>query len=148
MDSISAVRRSANMSRIRSKDTEPEMLIRRMLHALGYRYSLHRRDLPGVPDVVFPGRGRVIFVQGCFWHQHKKCVDGKMPSSRIEYWKPKLLRNVERDRQNISKLRHAGWKVMSLWECEVANHESVRERLIHFLGPVKSNREKRGYHSR
>ena len=89
MDSLSTARRSANMSRIRSKDTKPELLIRRMLHGLGYRYSLHRRDLPGVPDLVFPSRKKVILVHGCFWHQHKGCSDGRLPKSHKEYWLPK-----------------------------------------------------------
>src|SRR5919109_4870578 len=119
MDSISAARLSANMSRIRSKDTKPEMLIRRMLHALGYRYSLHRRDLPGAPDLVFPSRKKVILVHGCFWHQHTGCIDGRLPKSREGYWLPKLLRNVKRDRRNIGRLRRGGWKVIKVWECEV-----------------------------
>ncbi len=135
MDSLSSERRSANMARIRSKDTKPEMLIRRMLHGLGYRYRLHRRDLPGAPDLVFPSRKKVIFVHGCFWHQHKGCFDGRMPKSRTDYWQPKLLRNVERDRCNISKLRRSGWEVMKLWECDVLKDESLQERLIDFLSP-------------
>jgi DNA mismatch endonuclease (patch repair protein) len=134
MDSLSTARRSANMSRIRSKDTKPELLIRRMLHGLGYRYSLHRRDLPGVPDLVFPSRKKVILVHGCFWHQHKGCSDGRPPKSRKEYWLPKLLRNVERDGRNISKLRRNKWSVILLWECEIANVDSIRKRLVHFLG--------------
>jgi DNA mismatch endonuclease (patch repair protein) len=142
MDSLTPARRSANMSRIRSKDTKPEMLIRRMLHGLGYRYSLHRRDLPGAPDLVFPARRKIIFVQGCFWHQHKGCVDGKIPKSRIEYWKPKLLRNVERDRQNISKLRRSGWKVLTLWECDIPKDGGLQRWLVRFLGaPPKSNQD-------
>jgi DNA mismatch endonuclease (patch repair protein) len=136
MDSVSTERRSANMSRIRSKDTKPEMLIRRMLHALGYRYALHRRDLPGVPDLVFPARRKIILVHGCFWHQHKGCIDGRVPKSRLDYWGPKLLRNVERDRRNISKLRRGGWKVLKLWECDVLKAIDLGEHLAQFLGPV------------
>lgn len=134
MDTVSSSRRSEIMSRIKSSDTRPEMQVRRLLHRLGYRYALHRRDLPGVPDLVFPSRRKIIFVQGCFWHQHKRCVDGRMPKSRIAYWKPKLLRNVERDRQVISKLRRDGWKVMTLWECDIPKTDSLRERLVRFLG--------------
>jgi DNA mismatch endonuclease (patch repair protein) len=133
MDSLSKERRSQNMARIRSKDTKPEMLIRRMLHGLGYRYSLHKSDLPGSPDLVFPARKKIILVQGCFWHQHKGCIDGRVPKSRLDYWEPKLLRNVERDRQNISKLRRGGWKVMKVWECDTANIDYLRERLVMFL---------------
>jgi DNA mismatch endonuclease, patch repair protein len=134
MDSLSAERRSANMSRIRSKNTQPEMIVRRLLHGLGYRYSLHRRDLPGAPDLVFPSRKKIIFVHGCFWHQHKGCIDGRMPKSRADYWQPKLLRNIQRDRRNLSKLRRGGWKVLRLWECDVLKAADVRERLVQFLG--------------
>ena len=134
MDSVSSSLRSEIMSRIRSSDTRPEMQIRRLLHRLGYRYALHRRDLPGVPDLVFPSRKKIVFIQGCFWHQHKGCIDGRIPKSRVSYWKPKLLRNVERDRLNISKLRRSGWGVMLAWECEAANPETVRKRLTRFLG--------------
>lgn len=137
MDLISAARRSLNMSRIRSKDTKPEMLIRRMLHRLGYRYSLHRRDLPGAPDLVFPSRRKVILVHGCFWHQHKRCIDGRLPKSREDYWLPKLLRNVERDRRNVAKLRRGGWKVMKVWECDVLSDRNLQERLVRFLGRRK-----------
>jgi DNA mismatch endonuclease, patch repair protein len=134
MDSVSSSRRSEIMSRIRSSDTRPEMQVRRLLHGLGYRYALHRRDLPGVPDLVFPARRRIIFVQGCFWHQHKGCVDGRIPKSRIDYWKPKLLQNMKRDRRNISKLRRSGWKVLTVWECEIAKIEQAGRRLTRFLG--------------
>ena len=138
MDSISTARRSANMRRIRCKDTKPEMLIRRMLHGLGYRYSLHRRDLPGAPDLVFPSRRKIVLVHGCFWHQHAGCIDGRRPKSREDYWLPKLRRNVERDRRNISKLRGSGWKVMKVWECDVIKADGLRERLVRFLGPTNS----------
>ena len=122
------------MSRIRSSDTQPEMQIRRLLHGLGYRYILHKRDLPGVPDLVFPSRRKIVFIQGCFWLQLNGCTDGRIPKSRVSYWKPKLQRNVERDRLNSSKLRRAGWKVMSVWECDAAKPDTVRKRLTRFLG--------------
>ena len=134
MDSVSTKRRSEIMSRIRSSDTRPEMQVRRLLHGLGYRYVLHRRDLPGAPDLVFPSRRKIVFVQGCFWHQHKGCIDGRIPKSRVSYWKPKLQHNVERDRLNISKLRRGGWRVMLVWECDAANPDTLRKRLTHFLG--------------
>jgi DNA mismatch endonuclease (patch repair protein) len=110
------------------------MQVRRLLHGLGYRYVLHRRDLPGVPDLVFPSRKTIIFVHGCFWHQHKGCLDGRIPKSRASYWKPKLQRNVERDRRNISKLRWRGWRVIQVWECDIANADTLRKRLVRFLG--------------
>lgn len=137
MDSVSAARRSEIMARISSKDTKPEMLIRRMLHRLGYRYALHNRKLAGAPDLVFPSRKKIIFVHGCFWHQHKGCIDGRMPKSREDYWKPKLLRNVERDRRNISKLRRSGWGVLKVWDCDTANTETLLGRLVRFLGPPR-----------
>ncbi|MGA8764048.1 MAG: DNA mismatch endonuclease Vsr [Candidatus Sulfotelmatobacter sp.] len=135
MDSISSSRRSENMSRIRSCDTRPEMQVRRLLHGIGYRYVLHRRDLPGVPDLVFPSRRKIVLVQGCFWHLHKGCIDGRIPKSRVSYWKTKLEGNVERDRLNISRLRHGGWKVMLVWECQTAKLDNLRKRLTRFLGP-------------
>ena len=140
MDSISPSRRSEIMSRIRSSDTRPEMQVRRLLHRLGYRYVLHRRDLPGVPDLVFPSRRKIVFIHGCFWHQHKGCIDGRIPKSRVSYWKPKLRRNVERDRRSISKLRHGGWKVMLVWECDAAKPDTVRKRLVRFLGAPRQKR--------
>lgn len=127
------------MARIRSKDTKPEMLIRRMLHRLGYRYALHNRKLPGAPDLVFPSRRKIILVHGCFWHQHKGCIDGRMPKSRQDYWRPKLIRNVERDRRNLAKMRRVGWKVIKIWECETANADRLLDRLVRFLGPARHN---------
>jgi len=97
MDKLTAERRSANMRAIRSKGTKPEMRVRRLIHTLGYRYRLHRKDLPGKPDLVFPGRRCVIFVHGCFWHQHAGCREGRPPRSNSGYWTPKLSRTVERD---------------------------------------------------
>jgi DNA mismatch endonuclease, patch repair protein len=140
MDSISPLRRSENMSRIRSSGTRPEMRVRSLLHGLGYRYALHRRNLPGVPDIVFPSRMKIIFVQGCFWHQHKGCIDGRLPKSRVSYWKPKLQRNVERDRANISKLRRAGWSVMMIWECDTNKPGLLLGRMARFLGKPGSLR--------
>src|ERR1700761_3512616 len=96
-DHLSPERRSKKMSRISSKDTKPELVVRRLLHGLGYRYRLHRKDLPGKPDLVFTKRKKVIFVHGCFWHQHSECREGRIPGSRLDYWEAKLKRNVERD---------------------------------------------------
>src|SRR5271167_502830 len=121
MDRLSAERRSFNMSRIRSVDSKPELLLRRSLHAAGYRYRLHVSSLPGRPDIVLPKRRKVIFVHGCFWHQHTGCKDGRTPRSRLEYWEPKLKRNRERDAAAIDELQSQGWRVMVVWECEVGN---------------------------
>ncbi len=109
------------MSGIRSKGMKPEMTVRRLLHSMGYRYRLHRRDLPGKPDLVFPGRRKVIFVHGCFWHQHAdpSCKIVRRPKSNREYWLPKLEQNVIRDAENRARLEELGWQVLVIWECEV-----------------------------
>lgn len=117
MDNTDPATRSAVMSRIRSRDTKPEMAVRRALHAAGLRYRLHRKELPGRPDLVFPGRRIALFVHGCFWHQHG-CRLSHAPASRLEYWGPKLRRNKERDAGNVKALEAAGWTVMQIWECE------------------------------
>jgi len=133
MDKLDAQRRSENMRQIRSKNTKPEMLLRSLLHKAGYRFRLHRRDLPGKPDIVFPGRRKVIFVHGCFWHQHPGCREGRLPGTRQDYWRPKLERNVERDAATIEQLRALGWQVLTVWECETGNAEPVKDRLRAFL---------------
>lgn len=112
------ISRSENMSRIRGKDTKPEMKVRRLVHGLSFRYRLHRRDLPGSPDLAFPGRRVAIFVHGCFWHRHIGCANCTTPKSRVEFWTDKFAKNVERDRRAISDLERLGWRVMTIWECE------------------------------
>lgn len=134
MDHLTPERRSENMAAIKGKDTAPEMLVRRLLHKAGYRYRLHRRDLPGRPDMVFPGRRAVIFVHGCFWHQHDATECGaRPPKSNRDYWLTKLRRNVERDAKNVEALIAAGWRVLVVWECEVCDEEVLKQRLINFL---------------
>jgi DNA mismatch endonuclease (patch repair protein) len=120
------------MRRIRSKDTTPELVVRRLVTKLGYRYRLHVKDLPGKPDLTFRGRKRVIFIHGCFWHQHANCRDGRIPGSRPEYWVPKLQRNVERDAGHANALRELGWDVLIVWECETAD-PSLPQRIDEFL---------------
>jgi DNA mismatch endonuclease (patch repair protein) len=124
---------SQRMARIRKTDTKPEMLVRRMLHALGYRYRLHRRDLPGNPDIVFASRRKLIFVHGCFWHQHGCRLGAKQPRARPEYWLPKLQRNKERDLRNLQALKEAGWSTLALWECELSDTSALERRLRKFL---------------
>jgi DNA mismatch endonuclease (patch repair protein) len=126
VDTISPDRRSDNMRRIRSKGTKPEMIVRRLVHSLGYRFRLHKRDLPGRPDIVLRRLKRVIEVKGCFWHQHRGCIDSRIPKSRIEYWSPKLRGNVRRDKKNLTELRKLGWRVLLLWECEVHKTAAVK----------------------
>ena len=137
MDRISSETRSRNMSKIRSGDTKPEMLVRRLLHRAGYRYRLHRMDLPGKPDLVFGPRRKVIFIHGCFWHQHD-CLDGRKPQSNTGYWHAKLERNVKRDRQNVEQLIQSGWDVLTLWECEMKSADALLGRLREFLGEPRS----------
>src|ERR1700731_843549 len=115
----SAAERSENMSRIRSKDTAPELCVRRLAHAMGYRYRLHGKELPGTPDLVFRSRRKVIFIHGCFWHQHGQCRAGRIPRSNADYWIPKLTRNIDRHRVAEAALNKAGWTVLVIWECEI-----------------------------
>ena len=132
-DVMSPEDRSRVMSRIRGKDTNPEMCVRRLVHSFGYRYRLHVRDVPGCPDLVFPSRRKVIFVHGCFWHRHG-CRKGRsMPSTRSGFWTEKLAKNVERDRRVRRKLRRMGWAVHVVWECQVRDSEEVGARLSAFL---------------
>ena len=134
-DRLTPEHRSENMRRIRSRDTSPEMAVRRLVHSMGFRFRLHVSELPGKPDLVFPRLSRIIEVRGCFWHQHPGCSDSHIPKSRISYWKPKLRRNQERDEENRLKLEKLGWKVLVIWECDVRNRKKISSRLERFLGP-------------
>jgi DNA mismatch endonuclease (patch repair protein) len=133
MDKLSPERRSANMRRIRSKDTSPELALRKLIHGLGYRFRLHRKDLPGKPDLVFPSRRKVIFVHGCFWHQHRGCIDGRMPKSNTSYWLPKLANNKTRDKKNRSRLARLGWKSLVIWDCQTRDGKKLKQQLKAFL---------------
>lgn len=123
------------MAAIKSKGMKPEMIVRRLVHGMGYRYRLHRKGLPGKPDLVFGPKNKVIFVHGCFWHQHEKseCLDGRAPKSNTSYWGPKLQRNVERDRSNLLELSALGWDVLVIWECETKDSDALRQRVREFL---------------
>lgn len=123
VDQVSSERRSVNMAKIKDKNTGPEMRTRKAAHALGFRFRLHRKDLPGKPDLVFPKHKVALFVHGCFWHQHEDCRRASTPKSRTEYWTKKLARNVERDRQNRPALLALGWNPVVIWECET--HDPV-----------------------
>ena len=128
--------RSATMRAVRSKDTTPELALRRMLHASGYRYRLHRKDLPGSPDVAFPGRRKAIFVHGCFWHGHDCKRGARRPKDNADYWTAKLARNRARDASAQTALAAMGWETLTVWECETPKHREavLHERLIRFLG--------------
>ena len=135
MDRISPSARSANMKALRSKGMRPEMAVRRLVHRMGYRYRLHAKDLLGKPDLVFRSRRKVVFVHGCFWHQHcdESCQVTHRPRTNLEYWLPKLARNVERDEENRACLEEQGWRVLTIWECEVNEPELIQDRIRTFL---------------
>lgn len=135
-DRISGQRRSYNMRRIRSIDTSPEIAVRGMAYHAGFRYRLNRKELPGRPDLSFLSRRKIVFVHGCFWHQHPsaKCADSRLPESNSDYWTPKLQRNIERDAKNQRMLEEDGWQVLVLWECEIESQPKQTEKtLVEFL---------------
>ena len=120
-----APERSRLMARIKGKNTKPELIVRRVLHALGYRFRLHRGDLPGRPDIVLPKYRTAIFVHGCFWHRHSECSKASMPKTRTEFWQDKFAMNVARDQRNVEALKAAGWHVLIVWECETKRVEAI-----------------------
>ncbi|MGH2506017.1 MAG: very short patch repair endonuclease [Ktedonobacteraceae bacterium] len=124
-DIVDKETRSRMMSGIRGKDTKPEVAVRSYLHKKGFRFRLHRKDLPGKPDIILPKYKIVIFVHGCFWHRHKNCEYAYMPKSNLLFWNKKFSENVARDKRSIKALKHAGWDVLVLWECEIGNNELV-----------------------
>ncbi len=133
VDTVSPEVRSRIMAQVKSKGMKPEMKVRRLLHGLGYRYRLHRSDLPGRPDLVFPSRQKVIFVNGCFWHYHRGCGRVRIPATNRDYWVGKLERNRDRDERNLSLLEEMGWSAMTTWECELRDMETETARLVGFL---------------
>jgi DNA mismatch endonuclease (patch repair protein) len=132
VDRLDPEARGRLMAAVRSKDTKPEMVVRRLLHAMGYRFRLHRRDLPGMPDLVLPGRSKAIMVHGCFWHGHG-CPAGRLPKSRLEFWRPKIAGNRARDARNIRALRRSGWSVSVIWTCQMGDLQRLEKRLRRFL---------------
>lgn len=129
------------MKSVGTKNTGPELIVRRLLHRLGYRYRLHPKHLPGRPDIAFIGHKKAIFVHGCFWHGHE-CQKGRAPKSKLDYWGPKLIANRERDARKEAELRSLGWEVVTVWQCELTDEEELETRLTAFLGPaVKSDRQ-------
>jgi DNA mismatch endonuclease (patch repair protein) len=132
MDVLTKKERSKQMALVRSKDTKPELLVRRLVHRLGYRFRLHQRDLPGRPDMVFPSKKKIIFVHGCFWHGHT-CRLGRMPKSRLEYWVQKIARNHQRGLAVVRQLRAKRWRCLVLWECQLRDLDKLTVRVRHFL---------------
>jgi len=139
MDTLSPKERSERMSRIRGKNSKPEMKLRRLVHGMGFRYRLHVKDLPGKPDLVFKSRKAVIFVHGCFWHRHRGCKLARLPKSRVDFWTEKLESNRKRDILVREKLRKAGWRVLVVWECQLADTAKTSQLVRAFL--TKDNRE-------
>jgi DNA mismatch endonuclease (patch repair protein) len=125
--------RSRNMSAIKSKNTKPEITVRKLLHSMGYRFRLHKKDLPGSPDIVLPKYKTVIFVHGCFWHRHQNCKYASNPKTRREFWEKKFKENIERDKKTQEKLKNLGWKTNIVWECEVKNREILILKLEEIL---------------
>ncbi len=129
MDSLTQERRSWNMSRIRGKDTRPEMIVRSLLHSLGYRFRLNRKDIPGKPDIVLPKYQTAIYVHGCYWHRHQACHLAYTPKSNLEFWNKKFTRNVERDAEVRESLKGTDWKQLVIWECETRDQSKLTKRL-------------------
>lgn len=136
-DRVSAAMRSEIMRAVRSKNTAPELLVRKLIFSLGYRYRIHRKDLPGTPDIVFPGRKKVVFVHGCFWHGHC-CKKGRLPKSRTDYWEQKIRLNKRRDALVCKRLRSGGWSVLKIWQCQLVDIDTVTTRLTRFLDAIEN----------
>ena len=134
-DIVDAATRSRMMAGIQGKNTKPEMIVRKYLHSRGYRFRLHRKDLPGRPDLVLPKYMLAIFVHGCFWHRHTHCFYAKMPSTRVDFWREKLSKNVERDLVQVAQLIEMGWRVLVIWECGIKASDGA----LSFEGAIASN---------
>lgn len=134
-DVVTPEQRSRNMSKIKGKNTKPEMIVRSTCHDLGLRYRLHRKDLPGTPDLVFPKHRLCLFVHGCFWHRHPGCKYAYTPKSRLDFWLPKLAKNVERDTKAQRALEAAGWRVSIIWECQTKNTDALRSEIKKMIDP-------------
>jgi DNA mismatch endonuclease, patch repair protein len=132
-DKFSRAKRSAIMAKVKSKNTAPEVLVRRLLHGLGFRFRLHRSDIPGTPDIVLPRHRKAILIHGCFWHGHSRCKRAKTPVTNAEFWLSKIAKNKARDRKAKRKLREQGWKVLELWQCQLKSIENLVGRLEAFL---------------
>lgn len=135
MDTLTPKQRSERMSRVRGANTKPEMVVRRLVHSMGYRYRLHKTTIPGKPDLAFASRRKVIFVHGCFWHRHdaRGCKLARLPKSRLDFWLPKLDANVARDAKIRARLGDLGWSVLTVWECELRDADSLKKTIRGFL---------------
>jgi DNA mismatch endonuclease (patch repair protein) len=133
LDPLTPEERSERMSRVRGKNTKPEMLVRGLIFSMGYRYRLHDNKLPGTPDIVFQKRKKAIFVHGCFWHRHEGCPLCRLPKTKLDFWVPKLEGNKERDFENQKKLSELGWKYFVIWECQLQDRQALKDRIKKFL---------------
>jgi DNA mismatch endonuclease (patch repair protein) len=133
VDKFSPEFRSRIMARVRGKNTSPELTVRKIVHGLGYRFRLHRRDLPGIPDIVLPRHRKIIFVHGCFWHGHPYCKRSGRPKSNVIFWKRKIRENIARDQKTLKGLHLLGWRPLIIWECEIKNHDMLLKKLKRFL---------------
>lgn len=136
MDTLTGSERSERMRRVRQKNTAPELAVRRLLHGMGFRYRIHRKDLPGSPDIVFPSRRKIIFVHGCFWHGHhdEGCNLATVPKTRRRFWTKKISDNRQRDQRNQRELNNLGWDILVIWQCEIRDADRLKKRLRDFLG--------------
>lgn len=145
MDTRSPEQRTYIMQSVRSRDTGPELIVRSMLHRMGFRFSLHRKDLPGRPDIVLPKHKAVVFVHGCFWHGHG-CAKGKLPKSRLDFWGPKIQRNRNRDAESVKMLKAEGWRVLTVWQCQIKNANRLHKRLANFFASRVASMRRRSVH--
>lgn len=136
MDTVPPEKRSTMMRAVRGKHTRPERVVRSAAHALGLRFRLHRRDLPGRPDLVFPRHRTVVFVNGCFWHRHADCSKASTPRTNRAFWREKFLQNVRRDERNVNELQARGWRVVVLWECQIRSIDDAKRQLRDSFGPI------------
>jgi len=139
MDVFTREKRSEIMSRVSGRNTKPELAVRSSLHNMGYRFRLHRKDLPGKPDITLPKHKKVIFVHGCFWHGHAGCPRSKRPTTNQEFWREKLDKNIERDKATVNALKQLGWEIITIWTCEVNDTSNLKIKLLSFLKSSKEN---------
>jgi DNA mismatch endonuclease (patch repair protein) len=133
VDHVDPPKRSLIMAAVHSKDTGPEIAVRRLVYGMGYRYRLHAKDLPGHPDLVFRRRRKILFVHGCFWHRHKRCRYASTPKSRMAFWNAKFAANLARDRRNARELKKRGWRILTVWQCQLRNPNNLAKRIHEFL---------------
>lgn len=133
-DTVSRSKRKEMMSSVKQRHTKPEIAVRKLLHRLGYRFRLHNKKLPGTPDIVLPKYKTVIFVHGCFWHQHENCRKARRPTSNVEFWNEKLDKNIERDKRKESELLEADWNILTIWDYEIKDSNTLKDKILKYLG--------------